>query len=236
MDLLLKFPHDIRAVVPVTLVAFVHFRRQTLLRCLNIPLHRFRLFHELVGKIMFLGHLEVLGGDPEMMDTTTGDFKLLGLGTECGREITMSGMVCMGLLDDLFCPGDLLPHFGQLLLRGICLSHFLLFGTQVLQPLLEVMYFLVDAGAISFFTTPLGLQVHSLCGFQKFGGFPLQPLGLLFVPLLGTDRGFLPNGLGTLSKLIGFGSQENSTEAEQQKAKDHSRECCALHFVSSLII
>lgn len=55
-------------------------------QAVNASLQQAFLLHQLVGEVMLLGHLEVLGGDPEVVNPTTGDFELLGLG-ELGSSI-----------------------------------------------------------------------------------------------------------------------------------------------------
>ncbi|MFN0051841.1 MAG: hypothetical protein ACKV0T_06600 [Planctomycetales bacterium] len=68
--------------------------------------------------------------------------------------------------------------------------------------LLKALHFLVDADTVSLFTAPVGFHPVSLSRFQQFCGFPFQPLGLVRISLLGTDRGLLPQGPGALPKLI----------------------------------
>ena len=97
-------------------------------------------------------------------------------------------------------PGDLLTHFGQLFFRCVGLFQLPLLGEQVLQPLLQEPHFLFDAEAICILPTFLGLRLQPVSGLQQFHRFLFH---------------FFSHRLGPLPKLIGFGSDENPTAAEQ---------------------
>ena len=91
--------------------------------------------------------------------------RVCSLGIEVRGKFALSSVMRMDHLKFPFRPSDLLPHFGQLFFRGVCLPQLLLFSKKVLHPILQMPYFLVDAG----FAAPLGLQIQPFSGFQQFG-------------------------------------------------------------------
>lgn len=113
-------------------MGFLHFRSQSLLRFLNISFHFLGILHEFVGGIVKVGHFEVVGCGPKVMNASDDGFEFLGLGLKFRAMFGSPGMVCVDRVEFTLRSDDLLSHFGHFFVRRFRLSQFPLLGEQAL--------------------------------------------------------------------------------------------------------
>ncbi len=178
----------------------LHLPGESLLGLPDLPLHDLGLLHQLHRQVVSFRRLEVLGGDPDMVDATGDlvDLSRLRLELRPGLLATAPFPQC----DEFpLRPGDPLTDLGSLLLWCVLHLELSLVGHEILQPPLEVPDLSFDLGARGFLPRSYFLPLRLL---NEFCRLPGEPLGGIGPSSFGQGVGFLLHRLCLLPEIVGL--------------------------------
>lgn len=177
------------------------------------------LFHELAGQVVFLGGLEVFGGDAEVVGPAFGLFEI-GVGAGV-RVRGLGGGAAVGVaaefLQCLFGLGDLLAEFDEGLFFGTRLLQVAFFVAERLEAFLEFSL-LPFSGLIAF-----GLAALFELGGPglELAGFAFEAFGFIGATFAGGGfRGLEPR-LGLLPEFVDFSPGGTGPTSDQQHNQQH---------------